>query len=331
MGKEMTCLKTTVVVILNQPMIIPMIVGDVEITLVEDKAASTSVVRLCNELANQETKHIFPGPMAVSIERANFGQLKQNFYWVCEKSDGSRYILFSTMMQWGGQLRKMCFMINRSLEVYIIKVCFPVEVYRGTVLDGELIQQFDGSWIFLVFDAMCIDGLRIADQCHSTRISRVKGMLEYYKPELSNLHIQVKHFVPFQSFKQYTTEMMPTNYKNDGFVLTPENAKLEPGRCSKLFKLKPSDQHTVDFLVNSQGHACVWDDTKYKKVTNLLLPQEIKDVLVQKKGAIVECVWDGKVWSPLKIRTDKVRPNNKYTLDKTMLNFSENIQLRELF
>ena len=305
-------------------------IGNFKAHKVDDEDFRKSVIGLCNTLILKEHKIIFPGPMAVSIERANFETLRRNFYWVCEKSDGVRYILFVSMFQYGGKSHKMCFLINRSLEVFLVSMCFPIEVYRGTVMDGELVQKNDGSWSFLVFDCMCIGGEYIKDKCLSERLSHTREMLTYLDVGKSCLGVALKNFVPLQSFEEYVATMVPTGYQNDGFVFTPENTVLGPGRSDALFKLKPQSHHTVDFLVNNRGDACVWDNIKYKKITTLNLPPEMKKSM-RSGGAIVECMWTGSKWVPVMIREDKNRPNNKLTLDKTLLNFMENIQLKELY
>jgi hypothetical protein len=97
------------------------------------------------------------------------------------------------------------------------------------------------------------------------------------------------------------------------------------GTHETLFKWKPRDRITIDFLVRNGRELFVQDrGTEYKEAElHRGRGSPYPD------GSILECGYGDLGWEVEKIRTDKTYPNNRRTYFRTLVNIRENIQLAE--
>jgi len=229
---------------------------------------------------------VFPGTHPVSIERKHLPLLKTG-YVVCEKTDGTRYLL---VCQGVGR----CHLVNRKLEFHQVKLAIP----KDTVLDGELIGD-----TFLIFDAVMVGGTSVRHLGYLGRLHAAEGVIR--GPSMG-LKLRIKNMYSVSESKK----LFESNPECDGLIFTP----LHDGTT---FKWKPLERITIDFKVHG-GHLCVWDHDSLVKVQQTSLD----------KPVIIECCWKG-MWVPVKLRTDKDTPNNRWTLMRTMINIRENILVDE--
>jgi len=129
-------------------------------------------------------------------------------------------------------------------------------------------------------------------------------------------------------------------------VFTPVPDPIRIGTHETMFKWKPQEKNTIDFLMKKEPSretpGCVpgelawrlYVQEKGKLVFESEIPiGKIPDETWFEDGAIVECVyhhWDSPMWwKPLKRRYDKAHPNNRRTFYRTIVNIRENIQMKE--
>ena len=255
----------------------------------------------------------FPGPQPISIERRHFSMLKRQPYVVCEKTDGIRYMLVS----WTFEDRRACVLVDRAFQTRPVAMAVP----RDTVLDGELVHGRDGKWLYMIYDAVMIKGQNVSQQPLTERLAAaaklVKSVLRSTKDVFE---MRVKEMVPLESIH----ELKPLDkfpYETDGIVLTPVNEPVRVGTHETLFKWKPHDRITIDFLVHGK-YLCVQDKGQIYPEAEVTT-QEVSD------GTIVECGYGENGWYPVKVRTDKTHPNNRRTYMRTIVNLRENILLKE--
>lgn len=255
----------------------------------------------------------FPGPQPISIERRHFSMLKRQPYVVCEKTDGIRYMLVS----WTFEDRRACVLVDRAFQTRPVAMAVP----RDTVLDGELVHGRDGKWLYMIYDAVMIKGQNVSQQPLTERLAAaaklVKSVLRSTKDVFE---MRVKDMVPLESIH----ELKPLDkfpYETDGIVLTPVNEPVRVGTHETLFKWKPHDRITIDFLVHGK-YLCVQDKGQIYPEAEVTT-QEVQD------GTIVECGYGENGWYPVKVRTDKNHPNNRRTYMRTVVNLRENILLKE--
>jgi hypothetical protein len=279
---------------------------------------------------SQNTKY-FPGPQPVSIERKDFAVLRTNDYWVSYKSDGLRYIMVFVKVD----MNNYCIMINRKMDMYLLRVRTANVVFDGTVLDGELVRTHDNRYEYVVYDATIVCGRSVIDQPLSARLEAAVTVCAHM--QRSDIPMHVKMFYPLRDFEDYVKHVVSEiNHKIDGYIFTPEHCSVSSGTNYKMFKWKEQMKNTVDFHVEyhrrqqrymlrlSKGHSLIETQDTLAHVDRLLA------TLIKRGPCIVECRYVGpSEWTPVLIREDKAHPNNYLTYTKTMYNIDENIQMEE--
>eukprot|EP00959_Pyramimonas_sp_CCMP1952_P474535 9503635-Pyramimonas_sp.AAC.2 len=301
----------------------------------------------------------FPGPQPVSIERKHLSVLRRDEYWVCAKSDGTRYVM--VLMRMNGE--PLAMLVSRSMSLLLLRVTSLPDAFEGTVMDGELVEtRSTGATRFLVYDAVMVSGGYVGDQPHSERMHAARCLLDY--TTCNQMTVRPKLFYPMRQIAEYMEREVPRlDHATDGFVFTPEALSVTTGTHFSLFKWKPRLANTVDFHVQWYGRRRRFVlSVGHKKQTGsgfglyeidkarLLCAPEAEADLVGERGSsadkpqprpqlpvlsktdpqIVECRYvSPNRWVPVTVRTDKTYPNNWLTYTKTMLNIDEDIQLRE--
>jgi mRNA guanylyltransferase len=122
----------------------------------------------------------------------------------------------------------------------------------------------------------------------------------------------------------------------------PEKLPVMTGTQFSMFKWKPSNKHTVDFLikvVNENLEAYVYHENNLIKFANILQNQEpgakfieqFKQLDNYNTECILECLFlkETQNFKPILIRTDKNFPNSLRTVERTLFNAEENITIDE--
>jgi hypothetical protein len=284
------------------------------------------------------SKEYFPGPQPVSIEYKHFPLLRNNDYFVCEKTDGERYMMVALLFEG----KKKCVFVNRSFQMFEVSINLPKKVYDGTIFDGEL---YDNT--LMIYDAVIIGGEVVGNLNLRQRLDAVFNVLKcviYMK--FDKYRLKLKTFHEMKDFEKFMDKYLPTvQQKIDGLVFTPVNEPVRIGTHETLFKWKPQEKNTVDFYMKKDrsfvgpglvGHP-VWKlyvQEKGKLYFESEFPVDKMNEPWFEDGAIVECMYitweDGPFWwKPLKRRRDKMHPNNRRTFYRTIVNIKENIKMKE--
>lgn len=256
----------------------------------------------------------FPGPQPVSIERRHFSLLKRQPYFICEKTDGVRHLLAST--------EEGVFLVNRAFTIEPVKIRVP----KDTLLDGELVKTKAGKSLFVVHDAVRVKGEDLTSQSLNYRLDAarkvVKGII---KTAQAPFEIRVK------TMYLWGSEQLPPldsfEYETDGLVLTPINEPIRMGTHETMFKWKPKDRITIDFVLQNGAELWVQDRGVPYKEAELHLSNQRPDL---PNGTIVECGYGELGFFVEKVRTDKTHANNRRTYFRTMVNLREDIKIQEI-
>ena len=282
----------------------------------------------------------FPCPQPVSIESKNFHKLKEYEYFVGVKNDGLRYIMFFIIDK---NDKKLCILCDRSLNFYTLDIQVEDSMYNGTFFDGEMVKSGD-TYTYVIYDAVSLCGNRINSNPFESRLAEidccVKTLIDPFKTNC--ISITTKTFYKISNFKEFLIEEYKNNDKIDGIVFMPNKLPVLTGTQFSLFKWKPADKHTVDFLIKTNGkdlEAYVYHQQELNKFANILYSQpEGKEFIDQFhklehkcNDCILECLFNKKFqnFTPVLVRTDKNYPNSLRTVERTLFNAEENITLDE--
>lgn len=216
---------------------------------------------------------------------------------------------------------------DRSLFKYFDKYCV-MNKYNG--LRTKIIEDS------YVFDCEKMPNGLIVLDCYKafSKVIDEKPFLERLK--IADMFIKRNNLKDFSvikaekitSLKELFERLESTNLNDDVDGLVLRNLK-DSFQTSRSYKLKTSKLSTIDFKVKS-SKLFVWQDGKEVPYEYPLLPGSseylnkplFKDIYTDSEvaaieelkkqnleGQIVEMTWDGFNWQPLKIRSDKTRPN----------------------
>jgi hypothetical protein len=339
------------------------------ITDVQKKDHVLSVVRKAFKVPDT-TAHI-PVENPVSLDRKNLTLLRDSEYIVAFKADGIRYLLVLTMFK----NRPLAAFVNRAGSMYSTHVmAHAAHFQNNSVFDGELCVCINqpGMHDYLVFNALLDQGVFLGDQPYFVRLNHVRSNFSN-EPVCAKERAKATGFIspcaPTLNFVRkeydfaYNMRAMHLNvtprYKYDGFIFTPCQMGVVPGRNDALFKWKsdnPIDigmvyrDNMVSLTVDNNGTEIPLQDVvpKYRVVFDMeskALQQLIKGHAVYhalfKKGKVVfnhvievDCFFDTARVMKLKflrLRPDKDGPNNVATILRTLQTINDNIQQHEIY
>lgn len=187
-------------------------------------------------------------------------------YYVCEKSDGIRYLLYLTEDENQGEAH---YLIDRKNDYWYItnkSLHFPRETdvsafHTATLVDGELVWDSlpngEKEARFLVFDCLVMDGNKLMDRSLDKRLAYFRERLYTpYKKLFKEFpdEVQYQPFIvemkPFQlgyGIEMMFKQILPNlKHGNDGLIFTCRNTPYKHGTDPHILKWKPPEENTID-------------------------------------------------------------------------------------
>ncbi|KAF2426595.1 mRNA capping enzyme, alpha subunit [Tothia fuscella] len=212
----------------------------------------------------------FPGAQPVSFARGHLRELCRRDYFLCEKTDGIRCLLYCT----NEGPREIHYLIDRKNDYYFLEdrgqiLHFPMpddpsyeSFHKDTIIDGELVLDTDKNGNetlrYLVFDCLVLDGENLTKKPLDKRIGRFRQFV--YKPfsEVYKKYPGEREALPFDvQFKDmdkpYALEAMFKDklpnlpHGNDGLVFTCKGTEYVTGTDEHILKWKPAHENSIDF------------------------------------------------------------------------------------
>ncbi len=206
----------------------------------------------------------FPGAQPVSFAARHKLELLKQDYYVCEKSDGIRCLMYFT----SDGPHEVIYLIDRRNDYYHVRdIHFPLShdqrgFHTGTLVDGELVNERmpDGSTQlkYLVFDCLILDSNSLLHRTLDKRLAYFRANVYEPYQALYKEFPQEKEYLPFAvEFKNmslgYGVEMvfreilpnLPHGY--DGLIFTCRNSPYQFGTDQHILKWKPANENSIDF------------------------------------------------------------------------------------
>ena len=236
--------------------------------------------KIASSLVSKREKPIFLAPKPVTLERHHLQEAGTSYgvitilsgYAVTDKADGERVLLFIDKL--GG-----AYVIFSNLSVMATGLRVNSPSLHNSLIDGELIDMSTSSsassscWLFAAFDLYYVNGRSFMDQklfptrndkmvsvMNKANWSAIEGTWMYATFDIkAKVHIAAENDEMYRACSQILSEKK--DYMIDGLVFTPTNLAVwayypniavKVGRGSKwnrVFKWKPPEQNTIDFLV----------------------------------------------------------------------------------
>lgn len=214
----------------------------------------------------------FPGAQPVSFAQRHIDELHLEDYYVCEKSDGIRCLLYCT--HGDTEDSEAYYLIDRKNDYYYVQgLHYPKTVedwssfHTNTLVDGELVidEKKDGRHVlkFLVFDCLMLDGQPLIPRSLDKRLGYFREhFFKPYEALCKEFPDEMQYFPFFLQFKNMELsyalpkmfdQVLPNlQHGNDGLIFTAVNAEYRFGTDDKILKWKPADENSVDFRMNLQ-------------------------------------------------------------------------------
>lgn len=221
-----------------------------------------TVAHLC-QVENER----FPGSQPVSFASSDLEKLDKKDYWVCEKSDGIRVLLFvQTDLNTNDQA---VYIIDRHNSYRQVNGLFfphhenPRMPLRNTIVDGELVVDVDPrtqqeTLRYLAFDCLVVDEQNVMSKPLDKRYGRLK--LWFYQPYAKMLQeypqmapqqpfqIQVKRVqLSYHVDDVFNIDLPALQHGNDGLIYTCAETPYIPGTDHNILKWKPPSENSIDF------------------------------------------------------------------------------------
>lgn len=212
----------------------------------------------------------FPGAQPVSFSSKHLRELQREDYYVCEKTDGIRCLMYFAR---GDPAKpEIHYLIDRKNDYrYVADLHFPLpnddsfqDFHVDTLVDGELVNDTydDGTTQlkYLVFDCLVLDGQSLMHRTLDKRLAYFKEKVLKPYSAMYRKFPEEKQHRPFavedkSTQFSYGIEMMFREiipkvkriHGNDGLIFTCRSTPYRIGTDEHILKWKPPQENTVDF------------------------------------------------------------------------------------
>ncbi|KAI9175717.1 hypothetical protein H9P43_006081 [Blastocladiella emersonii ATCC 22665] len=304
----------------------------------------------------------FPGAQPVSFVREHMDALLNRNFFVCEKTDGIRILMFSTFNR---VTRKYeTFLIDRKNDFYFTPILLPensdpnvkryTKFHYNTLIDGELILDDlpNGQRVlrFLVFDCLAWNGKVLISRPFHIRLGHFHDFVLKPLKRMATERPDLIRRIPFEivakkmelsyGVQQIFDEMPNLGHKSDGLIFTSSDEPYTLGTDQNILKWKPAEENTVDFMLlidcaSGEMTIHLWaggDNHRYHGTIAEPDP-EIRAQLMASHGKIIECNWNPDFpgnWRFMRFRTDKNTANHMSVYDRIMDSIRDGVSRDEL-
>ena len=214
----------------------------------------------------------FPGAQPVSFAARHILELQKQDYYVCEKTDGVRCLMYFAYGDTESGNPEIHYLIDRKNDYrYVPDLHFPLpgddtfqSFHNDTLLDGELVKDTynngEQQLKYLVFDCLVVDGQRLMHRTLDKRLGYFQEKILKPYNAMYRRYPEEKQHRPFaiegkSTQFSYGIEMMFRDiipkvkkiHGNDGLIFTCRRTEYQTGTDEHIVKWKPPTENTIDF------------------------------------------------------------------------------------
>lgn len=221
----------------------------------------------------QRNNTSFPGAQPVSFARKHIRELHTRDYYLCEKTDGIRCLLYLSM---DSNDCECAYLIDRKNDFYYQPDAhFPrmgdptfQKFHDRTLLDGELVvdtlETPDGPeqrLRYLVFDLIVLDSDVILGRPLNTRLGKLNAFVSEPYREWIRSKRNILSTQPFELLMKkmefsyalssmFRDKLRRLAHGNDGVIFTCQETPYNMGTDEHILKWKPPHENTIDFRLS---------------------------------------------------------------------------------
>jgi mRNA guanylyltransferase len=191
-----------------------------------------------------------------------------NSYWVCEKTDGIRCLLYCTLDEDKSEIH---YLIDRHNNYYFVeRLHLPHhddrelrKFHSGTLIDGELVNDHEDGKVklrYLAFDLLALDEKSIMARPYSKRwavlnehvIAPYREVGRRWPEDFANMPFEVKIKniqKPYGTVMMFKDVLPGLPHGNDGLIFQCIETAYVSGTDQHILKWKPPHENTIDFLL----------------------------------------------------------------------------------
>eukprot|EP01112_Ceratiomyxa_fruticulosa_P018780 TRINITY_DN6058_c0_g3_i1.p1 TRINITY_DN6058_c0_g3~~TRINITY_DN6058_c0_g3_i1.p1 ORF type:complete len:805 (+),score=184.88 TRINITY_DN6058_c0_g3_i1:85-2499(+) len=310
----------------------------------------------------QKINDTFIGSMPVGFSRKNIPIIQSLDYYVSEKTDGIRYLLY---------IVDAPYLIDRRFDFYQVQGYELLVDFFGTVdskresitlLDGEMVRNLDSNRLmFMVFDILVLRGNVVHHLNLEGRLGQINVVIREFRDALGNVppenypfELIGKNFVKKRDIGTIFDSIQTNkegervfrdkrrHHFTDGLIFTP-NVPYIPFTAQGLYKWKYLDKLTVDFCLRFRkgelylvcaGHEGKEVDLRaanFSPTDRASLERDLGRSR-DRSSLVVECSFSSEtgLWKYHGQRPDKNKPNFISIVMDTLEVAAENITTDEL-
>lgn len=254
----------------------------------DDKAQVLSSYMKLIDKENADVREGFIGPKPVTLELKNLLNAAEDVlsikkgYCVTDKSDGERHLIY---VDAHGAL----YALTSRMTIKKLSVQSSGDTLKNCVFDAEMVRfKGDAEDRVLMFDVYVWKGKDVRDlpfmvKKEANETQTRYGLVKQGVALLAHASVLAKTFYAggddddkiFKQCEALLTKIAIGNmpYKTDGLVFQPmqEPVPKTKGAWKSVFKWKPPEENSIDFLVTLERDLVLYDDVTNRQMRKLKL------------------------------------------------------------
>jgi len=135
-------------------------------------------------------------------EKIHLEKLSQINHMVCLNTRQQKYYLWVTMIE----QKQYIFLIHpKEKTCVLVRYKFDPQIYKGTLLEGEIMTDGDGQHLFLISDLLILEGVNISKISLKERIDHLQSLLkEKYNPQRGQeiCRLEFRDYVSYEYIRE---------------------------------------------------------------------------------------------------------------------------------